>query len=212
MMTTKADQAYALLRRAIVVGDIGSDQPLDDSQLAERYGYGRTPMREALKRLAQEQFIVWHPRTPPSAREMTLKDIYRLQESRLVLEDAGVRLSAQRITSRQLDAVHSLTGQLQTALRNGNIYEAVELDFAIHNAVAAGSDNQYLVDAIDRMNSSSLRLWYRNYCGIGHLADETDKHTDIVEALDCRDPEAAAKAIQIHITESIETSIRLERL
>jgi len=209
---TKADAAYELLRRAIVTGAVKSGQPLDERVLAEDIGYGRTPIREALKRLASEQFITWHPRTPPVVRDMSISGLYRLREARSAMEETAIRLSCQRISHQQLEELQQLVDQLRRALLAERAYEAVELDYAVHNAIAAGSDNVHLVDAVARINSGSLRLWYRNYCTLGRLAGQTDKHSDFVEALVMQDEEMCAKAMRVHISESFETSLRLAQL
>ena len=96
---TKADLAYRLLRRAIVVGEISGNEPLDEVALVGRFGTGRTPMREALKRLAQEQFIVWSPRRSPFVRDLSLQELLRLYESRMVMEVPAARLAATRVNA-----------------------------------------------------------------------------------------------------------------
>ncbi|YCN58132.1 GntR family transcriptional regulator [Rhodococcus erythropolis] len=207
---TKADAAYSTLRKAIVSGEIRSGIPLDEARISDQYEIGRTPLREALKRLALEQFLIWHPRLPPVVRETSLKDLYRLQESRLILEESVIRLSARRITESQVQQLSRTADALRDALLSGAIYEAVELDYQLHNEIAQGADNAYLEDAVAQLNSGSLRLWHQNYSTIAATEDVADRHRTLVNALASRDVDAAAEAIRSHIDESLQNQLKLD--
>jgi DNA-binding GntR family transcriptional regulator len=206
--TTKADHAYLLLRRAIVVGEIQAGEPLDELELTERFTIGRTPVREALKRLALEQFIVWPSRSTPYVRQMSQHDVHRLYESRLLMEKPAARLAATRITATQLDEVHRIGNELQVAAEAGDVYASIEADHALHIAITRGSDNRFLSEAVDRLNCGSLRLWYvaHEQLGLEHVAGQ---HQTIIDALDTRDPEAAEAAVHDHIILSLRRQIEL---
>ncbi|MDN5853451.1 MAG: GntR family transcriptional regulator, partial [Actinomycetia bacterium] len=180
--TTKAGQAYRQLRRAIVVGDIGADDPLDEVELMERFGTGRTPVREALKRLTLEQFILWPPRRTPYVRNLTTEDVQRLYESRMLMEKPAARLAATRITPAQLDDVRRLGEELRSSSESGDVYASIEADHALHIAVTRGSDNRFLTEAVDRLNCGSLRLWYVAHKRLG-LQSVADQHQSIIDAL-----------------------------
>lgn len=209
--STKADSAYQALRRAIVVGDVPANVPLDDAELAARYATGRTPVREALKRLALEQFVVWPPRRTPYVRDLSLHDLQRLYESRLVIETRAARLAATRITGQQLDEVERLASQLREAAERRETYEAVELDHELHLAVTQGSDNRFLTEAVGHLNCGSLRLWYVAHERLG-LEDVPADHDDITRALRGGDPDRAEKTVREHILLSHEKQMQLQSL
>jgi DNA-binding GntR family transcriptional regulator len=210
-MPTKADDAYRRLRRDIVVGDIPASSALDDAELARRYGTGRTPLREALKRLAQEQFIVWPPRRTPYVRELSLHDLHRLYESRLLIEVPAARLAASRITDQQLAAVAQISDALCEAARKGRVYESIEHDHALHLAITRGADNRFLADAVGHLNCGSLRLWFVAHQQLG-LAGVPADHEPIVEALRARDPERAEAAVREHILLSHRNQLDVKAL
>jgi DNA-binding GntR family transcriptional regulator len=204
--TTKADHAYLLLRRAIVTGQIPANDPLDEVGLMRRLDAGRTPVREALKRLAQEQFIVWPPRRTPFVRETSTQDLHRLYESRMLMERPAARLAALRATKAQLDEVQRLGDKLRAATKAGDVYQSIEADHALHIAITRGSDNRFLTEAVDRLNCGSLRLWFVAQERLG-LEQVPDQHQDILDALRSRDPDAAEAAVREHILLSLRRQL-----
>ena len=205
---TKADLAYRLLRRAIVVGEISGNEPLDEVALVGRFGTGRTPMREALKRLAQEQFIVWSPRRSPFVRDLSLQELLRLYESRMLMEVPAARLAATRINAAQLADIQRLGDQLREAAEEGDVYRSIEADHALHIAITRGSDNRFLTEAVDRLNCGSLRQWYIAHERLG-LEMVTEQHQEIIDALRARDGEAVEAAVRAHIVVSLKRQLKL---
>lgn len=195
---TKADEAYRTLRRAIVVGDIPANSPLDDAELARRYGTGRTPVREGLKRLAMEQLVVWPPRRTPFVRDIAIHDLHRLYEARLLIEVPAARLATARISAGELDELADTAERLWETAAGGQVYESVELDYALHLAITRGAHNRFLADAVDHLNCGSLRLWYIAHEQLG-VAQLPADHRPIVDALRSRDPGRAESAAREHI-------------
>ncbi len=208
---TKAVEAYRLLRRAIVVGEIPANAPLDDAELAARYGAGRTPVREALKRLALEQFILWPARTTPYVRDLTLHDVHRLYESRLLIEVPAARLAAGRVTDAELEEIERIADQLVDAAARGQVYDSIELDHALHLAITRGADNRFLAEAVAHLNCGSLRLWFLAHQHIG-VAKVSDEHRGIVDALRARDPDRAEASVRQHILLSHSNQMRIQSL
>jgi DNA-binding GntR family transcriptional regulator len=207
---TKSDHAYQVLRRAIVAGAIEADTPLDEDALMARYGLGRTPMREALKRLSLEDFVTWLPHSTPFVRSFGPEDLHRLFEARLVLDEPVARLAAQRLGAEALDDLDRLSTTIETSISSGAIYEAVELDHRLHMAVARGSGNRFLVHAIDRLNCGSLRLWYLAHERLSKEETE-ERHRPLVDALRAHDPERAGLEARRHVLRFHERQLELLR-
>lgn len=208
---TKADEAYCALRRAIVIGEIAGNARLDEAELVARFQTGRTPIRESLKRLALEQFVVWPPRNAPFVRDLGMHDLHRLYESRLMMEEPAARLAATRITSVQLAEIDAICVKLEQASHRGDVYDAIELDNSLHLAISRGADNRFLAEAVGNLNCGSLRLWYVAHERLG-LANVPADHRRIVEALHARDPDAAALAAREHILLSHAKQLHLASL
>lgn len=198
---SKSDIAYRSLRRAIVTSQIGVNQPLDEAVLMARFEVGRTPLREALKRLALEQFIVWPPHRTPYVRAMSVDDLRRLYETRFLIEVPASGLAAERIGVDELDALEEALKGMSAAVAAGDVYEAVEADWAIHSAIARGTKNRFLEEAVNQLNCGSLVIWYRAHSQLG-LGDAHATHLGLVEAIRRHDRAAAEELMQRHISTS----------
>lgn len=206
---TKADVAYDALRRAIVTSAIPGGVPLDEVELAEAFELSRTPVREALKRLAVERFVVWLPRRPPIVAEMSVQDVKQLFEARAALEETVCRITALRISDKQVEDLFALCGQLGDALRAGEFYEAVETDFELHNRIAQGSGNRYLVNSIANLNSGALRLWFQTFEQNPDPDAAENAHRRIIEGLASHDGETAGRASQAQMAAALQRQLQL---
>lgn len=206
---TKADAAYTVLRRAIVTGEIPGGVPLDEFELSEAYELGRTPTREALKRLAVERFVLWMPRRPPIVAEMSVQDVKKLFEARAALEESVCRITALRVTDAQIERLFGLCDQLGEALRAGDYYAAVETDYELHNQMAQGSANRYLANAIANLNSGALRLWFQTFEQNPDADSAEAAHRRIIEALATGDPDATSSALQFQMASALQRQLQL---
>jgi DNA-binding GntR family transcriptional regulator len=208
---TKSGRAYQILRRAIVVGEIPEERALDEDELMARYQLGRTPLREALKRLQLEQFVIWPPHRTPYVRSIGVADLRWLYEARLMLEEPIAAAAAARATDAEIAGMESVCAEMDHALKTRAIYEAVELDHAFHLAIARSSHNRFLSEAVRNLNCGSLRLWYLAQSQLSTAATQ-GQHRAIVRALRNHDPKAAIEETRRHIRRSYERQLELHRL
>jgi GntR family transcriptional regulator, rspAB operon transcriptional repressor len=206
---TKTDAAYQALRRAIVTGEIGPNEPLDENLLQQRYRLGRTPLREALKRLAREQFATWPVHSTPFVRGISADELSDLYQTRIILEEPASRIAAASITDAQLDRLDEISVQIEVLIAEGEIYKAVESDHALHLAIAQITGNRFLAEAVSNLNCGSLRLWYTAHERL-HDQTRTPRHSHLIEALRSRDPERAAEETRKHILRSHQRQLALQ--
>lgn len=204
--TTKSDQAYVVLRRAIVQGDLPEDLPLEDAVLIERFGFGRTPLREAIKRLSDEQFINYPPHRTPYVRGIRVVELARLYEARHLLEEPVARLAALRAADEHVDGLARICDEIDEAVERDDVYESVELDHRFHLGVALATDNRFLSEAVDRLNCGSLRLWYLAHSRLG-MENVNDDHREIQAAIKARDADWAADVVSRHIDKSYQRQL-----
>lgn len=208
---TKTERTYWLLREAIVSGELEEDSPLDDGQLMARFHVGRTPLREAIKRLAIEEFVVWPPHRTPYVRTTSVHDLAQLYEARQIFEIPAARVAAERATEADLADLEKYCDQLDDAIAAGDMYDVAEHDYDFHIGVAKASKNRFLVEAVSHLNCGSLRLWYQNYVQLG--TDRiSDDHRKALRALRRRNPDEAAKVGRAHIQFSHERQLILHGL
>jgi DNA-binding GntR family transcriptional regulator len=205
---TKTERAYWVLRKAIVTGEIAEASPLDDLDLMTRFDLGRTPIREAIKQLALEEFVIWPAHRTPYVRTTSAEDLSQLYEARHIFEISAARLSAERATKADIDEMKQHCDLFDVAVGAKGMYEAAEHDYDFHLAVAKASHNRFLVDAVSHLNCGSLRLWYRSYVHLGTKRINED-HRRELEAIRQRDPELAATVAQDHIQFSHDRQVRM---
>jgi DNA-binding GntR family transcriptional regulator len=198
-----AERVYRTLREHVCSGQLASGQPLQEAALAAQLGVSRTPVREALGRLAGEGLLENQGRSVvvPRLSESDLNDIYEL---RILLEPEAVRQVASRINNRKalLPLRDELTG-MAAAHAVGNAGDFMQANFRYRAAWLALVPNQRLLRAIElyanhvrylralTLGSPDTRMVVLR--GLRSLAD----------ALLERDPDAAARAMSDHLTEAV---------
>lgn len=198
---TKADTAYHALRRAIVTLEIEGGEPLDEATLSERFGVGRTPLREALKRLALEQLVVAPPHRTPYVRSFGLTDLQPLFETRLLLEVPVAGIAAERASDADLHALEANLAEIVQAVARNDVYETIELDYAFHSRLARATQNRFLAEAINQLNRGSLRLWYLAHLRLG-LHAVGSHHQELIDALQSRRREVGEEVMRGHVLRS----------
>jgi DNA-binding GntR family transcriptional regulator len=110
-----ADQAYRAIRDRLVMLDIRPGSPINEDQLGASLGIGRTPVREALKRLANESLVVAYPRRGTFATDVHITDLAHISEVRQHLEPIAAAAVARRATDRERASLSELADRLQSA-------------------------------------------------------------------------------------------------
>jgi DNA-binding GntR family transcriptional regulator len=189
----KVDQAYREIERLIVFQQISPGSLVSEAMLMERTGLGRTPVREALQRLARNRLVEIHANRgvliPPTSVETQL----RLLELRRVLEALAVRLACHRATEADRAGMRSM---VELLARSGfTLEEYAATVKGTHDLIVAGAHNEYLADAMAPLQGLSRRFWF------GHVVDEAteiktgaDLHSAILRAILDREPDAAEAA------------------
>ena len=138
-------------------------------------GIGRTPLREAVKRLALEGFVAVQPRRGTYVTEVDAAEIVHITEVRAELEGYAAELAARRMDAGARRAAEALLEQIE-ALGRGDEQEALmALDERIHSFIWEASGNPYLIDTLERYFSLSLRIWYvvlDRVPGLGHAVHD----------------------------------------
>lgn len=197
--TTKADEAFQLLRRQIVTMQIPPGAVLDERIIAAQLGIGRTPLREALARLAEQKLVITFRHRNSQVAPLALSDVAYIHEIRVPLESLAARLAAQRATERDIETIRNLVAQYETVALRGDYQAAVETDYAFHDACAQASHNLYLIDAINRLNSHSQRLWFISLKTVGAMDRIVESHRQIYEAIARHDSDEAERLMREHV-------------
>lgn len=203
-----AERSYRTIRDQLVMLTIRPGAPINEDALTKQLGVGRTPVREALKRLANERLVVAYPRRGTFATEVHITDLGHISEVRHLLEPTAARTAAQRATG---DDVTRLTALL-TAVHDTPADAApdaglMRLDMQVHRAIYAATGNPYLEDTLVRYDNLATRIWCLFIDRLPSMAGHVGDHGPLIEAVLAGDGDRAAHLTQEHIT-SFERSIR----
>jgi DNA-binding GntR family transcriptional regulator len=201
-----ADEVYRSLHTAIVRGTYRPNQRLIETEIAEELGASRTPVREALQRLASEDLAV-KSRQGWQVREFTIDEIRVIYEVRAALEGYAARLAASRASEADLTRLGQIVSEQQALLARGPRIPrdaVVELNDRFHETLTAAANNGRLAD-FARRNST----YYFNYLLAALYTDEQtaqslEDHEWILEALRRRNPDKAEMLARQHITAAFE--------
>lgn len=192
-MATKAAQAYSQIERMIVRCDLEPGSLISESEFMELTGLGRTPVREALQRLARNRMVEIHPNKGVLVPQLSGEAQLRMLELRRPLEILAVRLAAERANGQMRDEMAAMVGRLRT--EEFRIAAYLDTVKETHELIVRGARNQYLVDAIAPVQGLSRRFWF-HYMTDEQAGVETGRrlHAAILQAVLDRNADAGELA------------------
>jgi DNA-binding GntR family transcriptional regulator len=202
-----ADRAYRELRDRLVTLRIPPGAPIDEDLIGRELTMGRTPVREAIKRLALENLVTVFPRRGTFASEINITDLAHISDVRAQLEGHAAYRAAERITDAQRAELAGLLSELQASRGNSDLGSLMELDARVHRFVYRCAANPFLEQTLARYFNLSLRIWYLVIDRLPHLLARVDEHQDVLRAIDAGDPERARDVLVTHIA-TFEQEIR----
>jgi len=210
MKVSQSEQAYELLKRAILNCDLAPGMEISQAQLVEKFNLGITPTREALKRLEQVGYVRSIPRFGYVISELSIVDIQEIYELRLILESAAARLAATRITPGQLDQLQEAAHYTYTFRDRKSYIEFLDMNTMFHTQIAYSAGNQRLAALIKKLLDDMTRIFHLGLDLRDSAAEMRDEHLALLNALRDRDPERAEAVVRAQILRSQQRV--LERL
>jgi DNA-binding GntR family transcriptional regulator len=196
-----ADRAYAELRERIVTARLAPGTVLREDDLMRELGVGRTPLREAVQRLALENLVAVQPRSGTYVTGVAAADIVYISEVRAELEAHAAELAARRLTAELEGRVAALLGDLNGRADGDDQRVLIALDESIHRLVWDASGNPYLAETLERYFLLSLRVWYVVLDRVPGLGAAVVDHARLLEAILARDPGRARALMHEHVIE-----------
>lgn len=203
-MQSLSEQAYTDLRDRIVRLEFAPGDVLREDALQERLALGRTPIREALQRLAREHFITVIPRRGMFVSGIDVSELSMLFETRTVLEPYAARLAAARGTD---DHWTRMQGALEAVANATGNEDLMRIDRLGHEIMWEAASNRFLVDTLDMLYAQSDRLWHLYLSDVADMSHAVDEHGEIMDALRASDSERAGDLMEEHIR-SFDAQIR----
>jgi DNA-binding GntR family transcriptional regulator len=202
-----ADRAYTELRDRIVSLQIAPGAPIDEDGLGAELDMGRTPVREAIKRLALENLVNVFPRRGTFASEINITDLAHISDVRMVLEGHAAYRAAERITDLQRLELEELLVELGQSKGSDYATALMALDARVHRFIHRCAGNPYLEETLNRYFNLSLRIWHLVFDRLPHLFARVHEHDDVLHAIAAGEPERARDVLIEHIA-TFEREIR----
>jgi len=203
------DVVCEALREAITSGILQPGERLMETQIAEELGVSRTPVREAIRKLELEGFVIMMPRRGTYVADLSMKDINEVFEIRTSLEVLAAGLAAERITEEELEQLNRLLVKISEYIEAGDLDKIVETDVAFHDILYRASRNNRLVAIINNLREQTSRFRSISLGHPGRLQETLKEHRRLVDAISQRDPELAQQMAHEHM-ENAEQTLLLE--
>lgn len=188
---------FESLREAIISGVLEPGERLMEIQLADEMGVSRTPVREAIRKLELEGFVVMIPRKGAYVAGVTDKDVADVFEIRAALEGLAAGLAAERITDEEIEQMERMI--LYRTGEEVNFDKIVEADTDFHALVYKASRNERLIQILANLREQIQRFRATSLAYPGRLKDAVEEHQGIIEALANHNVEEAQNLAMVHI-------------
>ena len=202
-----ADRAYRALRDRLVTLRIPPGAPIDEDAIGRELKMGRTPVREAIKRLALENLVTVFPRRGTFASEINITDLAHISDVRAQLEGHAAYRAAERITDTQRAELSGLLVELDIRRGNDDLEALMDLDATVHRFIYRCAGNPFLEETLGRYLNLSLRIWYLVIDRLPHLFARVHEHEEVLHAIESGQAERAREILTRHIA-TFEQEIR----
>ena len=203
------DMVFDVLMSAIMQGQLSPGERLLEVQLADEMGVSRTPVREAIRRLELEGFVVMVPRKGAYVAGLSINDVEEVYEIRTVLETLAVRLAAQRMQPNDYEQLEELSEKMCATWQEGNVDNWVSLDASFHELLYKFSRNERLVSMMGNIMEQLSRYRIISLANVEVRQNSLSEHQELIEALKNRDSEAAAIAAAKHIENTKQSLVNM---
>ena len=195
------EEAYEELRVRIITNSVAPGEILKEKELMAQLAIGRSPLREILFRLQEENLIKPLPRLGYMVTTLDIFEIRELVELRRELEGYAGYLAAQRITNGQLEDLRTIIREAETETSEtkdvSNITEYFDTRF--HSLLYQAAGNQKLVKVLQDLHIVMLRIWFHVGLDAIDFAHQAQNFYEVLEALEQKDPENARTAMEDHV-------------
>ena len=189
-----AEQAYRRLEEMIVTLELAPGAVVSEAELSKKLGIGRTPIGEAVQRLAREDLITILPRRGIVVAEINIKKQLKLLEVRREVERFIAHSAARRASQEERRQFLKIAEAMDATILSDDVLSFVRLDHDLNILCAAAARNEYAAGFMSMVHSLSRRFWIVHYKQAADLAKGVKSHADLARAIAGGDAKAAGKA------------------
>lgn len=195
----RAADIRATLQDEIESGKLPPGAPLDERALAARFEVSRTPVREALQQLAARNLVRIAPRQGVTVSRLSIGNVRAMLEFISELEALTAKLAARRVDNELSHRLDETLARCQEAAISGGTAEYTLANALFHEAIYAGSRNEYLAEQVRLARRMIQRYRVRDFQNKQHIAKSLQDHLKIARAIQAGDEALAAQIMQQHV-------------
>ena len=196
---TLAERAYRDLRDRLIMLDIAPGDPLHEGRLAEELGVGRTPLREAMKRLEIDHLVASFPRRGTFATRVDITELAAVSEMREVLEPLAARAAAARAKGDVRAELQAARERVTALSAQMPWREVMAQDLAVHRLIYRAAGNHHLEDSLIRLDNLATRIWCVVVDRLPDVVEHVREHASLLEAVLAGEAERAAELSAEHV-------------
>ena len=201
------DKAYEIIKNRIINCELTPGEPISETDLMKLIGSSRTPIREALNKLENENLVIIYPKRGIFVTGISIKDVIDIYAIREVVEPLAARLATQHIDLNKLDRFYQLYSDPQ---HQHTLEEHIKVDREFHSLVANSADNQLLAQILLRIYDQNSRIRILSKLRVKERHEEARlEHFELIKGFMDRDAERVEAVMKIHIANGKKTALKI---
>jgi DNA-binding GntR family transcriptional regulator len=196
-------KVYRVLKESIIKGFLEPGTKLLENKIAEEMQVSRTPVREAMQKLAAEGFVKTTPNQTMIVIEVSPEDVKEVLQIRGVLEGLAARIAAKKINRQEIDELENVVTQMSLHLTKENLSSYCKVDDEFHNLILNICGNKWIVQIRDNLGSFIYRFRIKSLSVPGRLKHSLEEHQAIMESLREHDSAEADRLSQVHMENTV---------
>ncbi len=202
-----SQEAYNQIRSMIVSLELKPGSLINEADLMNKLGLGRTPIREALRSLASEKLVDVYPRRGMFVTSVDVHNLSAISEVRAVLEIQAAGLAAQRSNTADQIITKALIAEIDAIEGEPNMTKLIGLDQRIHRHIYKATHNHFLETSLEQYYGHALRIWFMALDRVEDLSEAVIEHRALLIAIRDNKVNEAEQAMKEHV-DGFEASIR----
>ncbi len=199
-MQSKAEEAYEIIKRKIIMLEMRPTSDISEEALIQELNISRTPIREAIQRLAKDRFVIIYPRKGTIVSDVSLDLINCVYEVRLLNEPYMARQTVGQTTD---EWIWKMKREFQSFRPESyDVMKYIDLDYKLHRELTSYSNNMFLNSLFAVVNDHNHRIRVMTSTRNRDYSCSIREHLTILEAIGKRDPDAVEQAVRAHILTS----------
>jgi DNA-binding GntR family transcriptional regulator len=194
-----SDKVESDLRHLILTLQLEPGLAVSEATLMKRFGWGRTPLREAFQRLSEQGLLQTIPQHGVVVTPLNLFDFVEVMDAMSLVIGSAASLACKYLTEDELSQLDELVAQGETAALAGDFERLSVLDYEFHNVLAQATGNKYLSDYLRRLHQIARRFNFAAWNRQRNAAPSLDEHRQLAAIFRARDAAAAKAAMLQHI-------------